>query len=317
MKVFDDDSRVFGENNRIIKVYHTYNGLAPNDYVVITGLVGDSSGTLNGIPVEQVNGIHEVLDADLDTFTIMTPTAATSTGKVGGGSVMCTFNRPYEVLNLYSGLALSVSSQVRTTFRATQCAGVTGINTINQYQLDNPVDIVPMEDYYFNGPRVVAHPLNESKYSDTYHMKGQKSILNTFFLMTTNDAISPVLDLIRTDAIVIRNLVDNPFVYGELTGVVSEVLVVDGGQNYINPTVTITGGGGVGATATATVQSGAITQIDVNNGGSGYTSTPDVVITDEAGTNATATAIVATQAVSTNPQSTLYGSREATIKFRI
>ena len=313
---FDDDSRVFGENNRIIKVYHTYNGLAPNDYVVITGLVGDSSGTLNGIPVEQVNGIHEVLDADLDTFTIMTPTAATSTGKVGGGSVMCTFNRPYEVLNLYSGLALSVSSQVRTTFRATQCAGVTGINTINQYQLDNPVDIVPMEDYYFNGPRVVAHPLNESKYSDTYHMKGQKSILNTFFLMTTNDAISPVLDLIRTDAIVIRNLVDNPFVYGELTGVVSEVLVVDGGQNYINPTVTITGGGGVGATATATVQSGAITQIDVNNGGSGYTSTPDVVITDEAGTNATATAIVATQAVSTNPQSTLYGSREATIKFR-
>ena len=312
---FDDDSKVFGENSRVIRVYHTYNGLAPNDYVVLTGIVGDNNNTLNGIPVDEVIGIHEVIDADLQSFTIMTPTAATATGKLGGANVMSTFNRPYEVLNLYTGLAINASSQVRTTFRSTQCAGVTGYNTINQYQLDNPVDIIPMEDYYFNGSKVVAHPLNESKYNDTYHMKGQKSLLNTFYLMTSNDAVSPVLDLIRTDAIVIRNLVDNPFAYGELTGVVSEVLVVDGGQNYTAPVITISGGGGTGATATATIQSGAITQIEVNNPGFGYTSTPDVVITDDNGSNANATAIVATRAVSTN-QSTLFGSRDATIKFR-
>jgi len=96
---------------------------------------------------------------------------------------------------------------------------------------------------------------------------------------------------------------------------VSEILVVDGGQNYTDPVITITGGGGLGATATATVQSGAITQIEVTNPGLGYTSTPDVVITDDTGSNANATAIVATRAVATN-QSTLFGSRDATIKFR-
>ena len=311
---FDSDSNIFGENSQVVKVYHTYNGLAPGDLVALFGVTGDSNGEINGIPVDEIEGIHEVIDSDLDTFTFKTVTAASDTGKLGGGNVMCTFNRPYEVCNLYTGLALNSSGTMRCTFRPTQAAGVTGYNTINQYQLDNPVDIVPMESYYFDGAKVVAHPLNEAKYSDTYHLRNQKSLENIFYLSTTNDAVSPVLDLVRTDAILTRNLIDNPFAFGQMTGVVADVLVVDGGTNYSNPVVSITGGGGVGATAEAVVGGGGdITNINVTNGGSGYTSTPDVVITDPTGSGVIATAILSTQATST---SGLMGTREATIKFR-
>lgn len=57
--------------------------------------------------------------------------------------------------------------------------------------------------------------------------------------------------------------------------------------------VDITGGGGNGATATATVdpQTGAITEINITNPGSGYTSAPDVNITG-LGIGAQATAVV-------------------------
>ena len=309
---FDDTSKIFGENNKVVKVYHTYNGLAAGDYVALYNVTSDSNGQVNGIPVEEIEGIHEVIDADLLTFTFMANTAATASGKLGGANVMSTFNRPYEVLNLYTGLALNSSAQMRCTARSTQCAGVTGYNSANQYQLDNPVDIIPMESYYFNGAKCIAHPLNEAKYSDTYHMRNQKSLVTTFFMTTTSNAVSPVLDLVRTDAIVTRNLIDNPFAYGELTGFVSDILVVQGGADYVDPVVSISGGGGSGATATATVAGGGITSIDVTSGGVGYTSTPDVVITDSAGSGAQATAILATRAVT---RDTLYGTREATIKF--
>jgi hypothetical protein len=64
------------------------------------------------------------------------------------------------------------------------------------------------------------------------------------------------------------------------TGAVTAVNVVNGGTNYnANPTVVFSGGGGTGAAATATVNSsGVITGYTVTAGGSGYTSTPTVAI---------------------------------------
>lgn len=58
--------------------------------------------------------------------------------------------------------------------------------------------------------------------------------------------------------------------------------------------VNLTGGGGTGATAIAnTSPTGAITSITVENGGSGYTTSPTVSFSAIAGTGATATATVA------------------------
>ncbi len=55
--------------------------------------------------------------------------------------------------------------------------------------------------------------------------------------------------------------------------------VTDGGIGYVAPpVVTITGGGGTGASATAVVVHGQVTEIDVNQAGSGYTNAPTILI---------------------------------------
>ena len=73
-------------------------------------------------------------------------------------------------------------------------------------------------------------------------------------------------------------------------GVVSRVLINDGGTGYTSqPTITIVGGGGTGATATASVR-GPIQSVGITSGGSGYTSTPTVNLSS--GSGAVAQAIV-------------------------
>jgi len=68
--------------------------------------------------------------------------------------------------------------------------------------------------------------------------------------------------------------------HSHLTGdAVTSVDIDDGGSGYTTaPTVTFSGGGGTGAVATATITGDAVTAINVTSGGSGYTSAPTVTI---------------------------------------
>lgn len=61
--------------------------------------------------------------------------------------------------------------------------------------------------------------------------------------------------------------------------VVTAVNVDSGGSGYTSvPAVTFTGGGGTGAAATAVVTDGVVSAVNVTNGGSGYTTVPTVTI---------------------------------------
>jgi hypothetical protein len=71
---------------------------------------------------------------------------------------------------------------------------------------------------------------------------------------------------------------------------INDIQVTNGGTGYTAPTVVLTGGGGTGATATATVAGGVITGVTVTSGGSGYTTMPVVSFVDAAGVDAAATA---------------------------
>ena len=80
-------------------------------------------------------------------------------------------------------------------------------------------------------------------------------------------------------------------------GVITNIFVNNNGSGYLTaPTVTISGGGGTGATATSNI--GPVTVIAVNpfSTGSGYTSLPTVTIVGGGGTGAVAQAILGTGA---------------------
>ena len=76
-------------------------------------------------------------------------------------------------------------------------------------------------------------------------------------------------------------------------GSITEIVVNNGGSGYTSsPLVSIVGGGGSGAAATAIVTKGVVSRILMNSGGTGYTSQPSITIVGGGGTGATATASV-------------------------
>ena len=78
-----------------------------------------------------------------------------------------------------------------------------------------------------------------------------------------------------------------------VNGSITEIVVDNGGSGYTSsPLVSVVGGGGSGAAATAIVTKGVVSRILMNNGGSGYTSQPLISIVGGGGSGATATASV-------------------------
>jgi FtsP/CotA-like multicopper oxidase with cupredoxin domain len=88
------------------------------------------------------------------------------------------------------------------------------------------------------------------------------------------------------------------------TSAITGVNVQNGGSGYTTPAILFTGGGGTGATATARVSNGVIYGLVITNAGSGYTSAPTVEIRDP---NPRATGAVATAVLTTSTMSAVGG----------
>ena len=78
-----------------------------------------------------------------------------------------------------------------------------------------------------------------------------------------------------------------------VNGSITDIEVTDGGSGYTSlPLVSIAGGGGEGASATAVISNGIVTRILVDNSGGGFTSKPTINIVGGNGFGATAEAKV-------------------------
>ena len=102
--------------------------------------------------------------------------------------------------------------------RLAQHASVTGFNEPNSYTFDTPTVIELEKKYYFSEPRQVASSITEIQYNDTFHLRKESSMRVTLTLSTQNEAVSPVVNVQRTNAILSKNLIDKPsydnFIYG-------------------------------------------------------------------------------------------------------
>jgi hypothetical protein len=111
-----------------------------------------------------------------------------------------------------------------------------------------------------------------------------------------------VLKFVSTDFIPVKTLESNPgstdSYYSQwlvqaaaVSGAINNIVVTAGGSGYSSaPTVTIDGDG-TGATATATISGGAVTAINITAAGTGYTYVT-VSMSGGAGTGAAATAMI-------------------------
>ena len=67
-----------------------------------------------------------------------------------------------------------------------------------------------MDTFYYDGAKQVANYLNEAKYSQSSLLDGKRSLETNITFSSTDNKVSPVIDLQRTNMNVIANLVDNP-----------------------------------------------------------------------------------------------------------
>lgn len=165
-------------------------------------------------------------------------------------------NLAYDLTHLITSQVSMVNTSVSYAFSSEKSTGgITSFKTIN-----------PLEDYTMNDGdgRRVLNPTT-----------GNNSFILRATISTSNENISPILDINRFGGIFVDNNINN------LPLINSGFVIANSGSAYANSadvTVTITGGGGSGATASATVASNAITAITVTSAGSGYTTSPTIAI---------------------------------------
>ena len=213
-------SDLFGDNPRIVEIYHPNHGLNVGDLVEISGVTQD----IGGIPFAEFNDVHTVIANDFMKYTIKVTTMATSSERGGGDEMRASFGRPYEVIDVYTGAMKFANTELNVSNRATYSSAISSTLS-NEYTRDDLVPINFDEEYYYNGPRQVGNYLNEAKNRGSSKLRGDRSLQTIVKMITFNGEVSPVLDLQRTNAIVSRNLIDNPTptdpIFGPITATVT------------------------------------------------------------------------------------------------
>jgi len=197
----------FGTNPAIIKVNHPHHGMNDNkpSKVTISGLSGTTD--YNGILGSAINGTHDIANVTEDSYTItISGDSATSTGSVGGASVIATQDRAFETIMPKIGLMNFPDTSMAHSIKTTSTTSVDGSET--PYSTSSTfTEIVPNENYYFTNPRTIASSINE-----TTHLAGNKSLFYNIDISTSNANVSPVVDLARVNVYAIHNKLDNPTV---------------------------------------------------------------------------------------------------------
>jgi len=163
---------------------------------------------VNGVSLLKVNKVHDI-DPRERTFnsyhvSLTDSTKSFSTTKaVGGINVQLTQNMPFEYIkpniNLVSPSGTTVSARIKTTsgtsISGTEASfsniGYEGV-TLNQL---NRLD----------SPRLVASQVNETEL-----LNGEKSFELEMLLSTTDENVSPMVDLDTTNIVAVSNLINNP-----------------------------------------------------------------------------------------------------------
>lgn len=195
---------------------------------------------LNGISLRRINKTHTLQDStitdsiDLDYYTIKIDTSsagktaalpqgqvdrsvgtsfpklyANDTKLTGGNKVTATQNIQFEIARpLIQALTLNgtdVTARVRTV-------SGTSVDGLELSFYDQGYEEINLnKNNYFDSPRIVCSKENEQQFlTSNQDFFGSKSLTVNLFLETTNQYISPVIDLDRASMIFVTNRINNP-----------------------------------------------------------------------------------------------------------
>jgi hypothetical protein len=174
------------------------------------------------------------------------------------GTVYLNVNRPssnvvYDLAHLITGDLVTSNTSITYSFRSEKSDG-----GFADYK-----NIVPLRDYHMNdgNGRRVINPTT-----------GNVSFILKATMTSQSPDVSPVIDTSRMGVLAIENIINN------LPLSNSDLIIANTGSGMTDGiyTLDLTGNNGSGATVRANVVSGFISRAWVENGGSGYSTTPTI-----------------------------------------
>lgn len=186
-----------------------YDG-ASTSYVTLS--VPETS-TYSGISGKYFNVKHKVQEVyDRNTYKITLTTASDGTSAPnasnsvldgGNDEIFATRNIQYNELYPSVNELLMPNTYIDYEIQAVSGKSSTDSSDV-PYQFDEGfVDVIVGQNNFFQTPRLVASAENELA-----GMSGKHSVTLRAKMYTTNDAVSPFLDLKRTSALVVENIID-------------------------------------------------------------------------------------------------------------
>ena len=208
--------------SRVIKVLHKNHGLHhANSKVLITGVEGTGSPQkVNNIPITEINGItHNISAITHDTYSITVATTNANASAYGGGAgIKATGNRHMDLLYpvIQNMQVPGTSARFFLKTYTTKSANGSESGYALTGSSGDGYEILPNRNFYFPVPMAIFSQQNETAEGIN------KSFQLTCVMTSTNDALSPVIDMNRLSANSIQNIITS-------TGV-SEEVVSGGGE---------------------------------------------------------------------------------------
>ena len=164
---------------------------------------------LNGIPLDQINKTHTATaNQNLDYYTITTTSSADASVSVGGGNaVVATENAQMDGMQTLLPTIIhpntTLSGSVRATSGKSPGGAETSLDTASLAS-NKKVNITLGENFFFDNPKMVASQINE-----TNELSGSKSFFLDLVMGTTQENLSPIIDLDRKSIVAFANRIDN------------------------------------------------------------------------------------------------------------
>jgi hypothetical protein len=184
----------------VIRVTHKNHGMHDAaSQVTIAGAVDT-----NGISAANINGTYTIANIEHDSYEITAQNSdtASATGAGGGSAVTATENRHIDVMHPVIQNLQIPGTTVR--FFATIYSSQSIDGSEAAHQPSNEFEILPNKNFIFDAPKLIGSAVQESN-----NMSNNKSLAVRCVLSTTNEALSPVIDMNRASVHTIQNIVNS------------------------------------------------------------------------------------------------------------
>lgn len=188
---------------------HAFN---PNDFVTISGLPADT--TYGGINSNYINGIHRIESVTWNTYTFsnvlinetetVIPDIATAT-VFFGTNIVTDSSYQFDNITINNNEILLSNTKLEYSMKTLSGKSLDGSETPNVFDSEF-TEVTNKVQYNTAKVKKINSPYNERNLNPG----SEKSLQVDILFSTNNENISPVIDIVNTNAALIENIINNP-----------------------------------------------------------------------------------------------------------